>query len=258
MPTPLVQSVMRALGVLDELTAASGGGEGISLSELARRTRLRPNTLHNILRSLIAAGYAEAPGGGRYREGPKCRRMGLRNHSGEWAVLLTPLLDDLVETTGESVVFCVLADVERIIIYHRESDHPVRVVNHMEPHRHFFSLATSRVLAAWSPPETRRTLVARWGMPGGAFDNIRSLTSLNRALDAIRAAGHARCLSHDGHVLNLAVPALDPAGALLGALGCYAPALRCPSASVRQILSEMQRTGDKVHATLKGLLADAS
>ena len=68
MPTPLVQSVMRALGVLDELTAASGGGEGLSLSELARRTRLRPNTLHNILRSLIAAGYAEA---GRQAAAPR-------------------------------------------------------------------------------------------------------------------------------------------------------------------------------------------
>lgn len=258
MPTPLVQSVMRALGVLDELTAASGGGEGISLSELARRTKLRPNTLHNLLRSMIAAGYAEAPGGGRYREGPKCRHMGLRNHSGEWALLLTPLLDALVAKTGESVVFCVLADVERLIIFHRESSHPVRVVNHMGPHRHFFSLATSRVLAAWSPPETREALVGRWGLPGDAFDSIESLAALHRALDAIRAAGIASCLSHDGHVLNLAVPALDPGGRLLGALGCYAPALRCPPPRVRGLLAAMKRTGLQVHATLNGLLAQGS
>ena len=258
MPTPLVQSVMRALGVLDELTAASGGGEGISLSELARRTKLRPNTLHNLLRSMIAAGYAEAPGGGRYREGPKCRHMGLRNHSGEWALLLTPLLDALVAKTGESVVFCVLADVERLIIFHRESSHPVRVVNHMGPHRHFCSLATSRVLAAWSPPETQEALVGRWGLPGDAFDGIESLAALHRALDAIRAAGIASCLSHDGHVLNLAVPALDPGGRLLGALGCYAPALRCPPPRVRGLLAAMKHTGLQVHATLNGLLAQGS
>ena len=156
------------------------------------------------------------------------------------------------------MVFCVLADVERLLIYHRESDHPVRVVNHMGPHRHFFSLATSRVLAAWSPPETREALVGRWGLPGDAFDGIKSRAALDRSLDAIRAAGHASCLSHSGHVLNLAVPALDPGGRLLGALGCYAPALRCPPPRVRGLLAAMKHTGLQVHATLNGQLTQGS
>lgn len=253
MPTPLVQSVIRALGVLDELTAADGRGEGLALSDLARRTGLRPNTLHNLLRSLIAAGYAEAPGGGRYREGPKCRRLGLRNHSGEWAERLTPLLDGLVAKSGESVVFCVLADVERLMIYHRECDHPVRVVNHMGPHRHFFSLATSRVLAAWSAPDAREALVRRWGLPGGAFDNIRSQAALNVALDAIRAAGQARCLSHDGHVVNLAVPALASGGTLLGALGCYLPEFRCKPEGERALLADMRRTAASAGKVLQNV-----
>ncbi len=253
MPTPLVQSVMRALGVLDELTAANGGGEGLSLSELARRTGLRPNTLHNLLRSMIATGYVEAPGGGRYREGPKCRHMGLRNHSGEWAVLLTPLLDELVEKTGESVVFCVLADVERLLIYHRECDHPVRVVNHMGPHRHFFSLATSRVLAAWNDTAGRDALIRRWELPGAAFDGIRTQAALHRALDIIRAVGHAHTLSHDGHVVNLAVPALAPDGKLLGALGCYLPEFRGTPAKCRKLIAEMKRAAAQVSMTLGAL-----
>lgn len=250
MSTPLVQSVMRALGVLDELTAANSGGEGLSLSELARRAGLRPNTLHNLLRSMIAAGYAEAISTGRYREGPKCRHMGLRNHSGEWAVLLTPLLDELAEKTGESVVFCVLADVERLLIYHRECDHPVRVVNHMGPHRHFFSLATSRVLAAWNDVAVRDALIHRWELPGAAFDGICTRSALHNALDAIRAAGHAQCLSHDGHVVNLAVPTLAPDGKLLGALGCYLPESRGTPAKCRKLIVGMKRMAARVSVTL--------
>lgn len=250
MATPYVQSVIRALGVLDELTAAGGRGKGLALSELARRTKIRPNTLHNILRTMIAAGYADTKGGGLYREGPKCRGMGLRNRSGEWAVTLGPILDKLVETTGESVVFCVLADVERIIIYHRESDQPVRVVNHMGPHRHFFSLATSRALAAWSPPEARAALVGRWGLPGAAFDGIESPAALHSALDALRTAGHACNLSHDGQVVNLAVPALAPDGKLLGALGCYLPEFRGAPVKCRKLLGEMKRAASQVSMAL--------
>ncbi|NLF21963.1 MAG: helix-turn-helix domain-containing protein [Lentisphaerae bacterium] len=241
MPTPLVQSVMRALGVLDLLTSPNASSEGIVLSELARQSGLQPNTLHNLLRSLVAAGYAEAAGGGRYREGPKCRQLGLRNRSGPWAALAKPLLDDLVAQTGEGVVFYLLAGVERVLLFHRECPHPVRVIEPIEPRRHFFSLATSRVLAAWSPPHMRRTLVERWGLPGEAYDGIRSVEALDAALDALRATGWARCLSHGGHVVNLAVPVLGKDDRLIGALGCYLPLSRCTPDAEPSILAASRR-----------------
>jgi DNA-binding IclR family transcriptional regulator len=233
---------MRALGVLDALTASGAREEGLGLSELARQCGLRPNTLHNLLRSLVAAGYAEAVGGGRYREGPKCRQLGLRNRSGQWAALVKPPLDALGERTGEGVVFYLLAGVERVLLFHRVCPHPVRVIEPIEPHRHFFSLATSRVLAAWSPPKIRRALVERWGLPESAYDDIRSMEALNAALDALREAGRVRCLSHGGHVVNLAVPVLGKDGRLIGALGCYLPLSRCSPGRERSLWAAARQT----------------
>ncbi|NLB70284.1 MAG: helix-turn-helix domain-containing protein, partial [Lentisphaerae bacterium] len=216
MGTPLVQSVMRALFVLDELVKAaeSEGDENIALSELSRRSELRPNTLHNLLRSLIAAGYAESGGDGRYRIGPKCRQMGMQNKASAWIEFVKPIVDDLIIKTGESALFCSLAGTERLIIYQNESDEPVRATHSTPGHRHFYSVATSRVLAACSSETVREALLIRWGTPGKEFNNADSTEVLNAVLDKVRDKGYARCLTHGDEVVNLAVPVFDNKGKL--------------------------------------------
>jgi len=257
MATPLVQSVLRALGVLDELVGESEANEAgsLALSELARRSDLRPNTLHNLLRSLIAAGYAEPAGDGRYRIGPKCRAMGMRNRVAIWAETVRPLVDELITKTGESAVFCSLAGTERLTIYLRESHNPVRATSKNPAHRHFYSLATSRVLAAWSDQSLREALLARWGIPGREFNGLRSARALNAALDLVRETGYARCLTHDDQVTNWAVPVHTPAGKLLGALGCYAPTFRSPPKRDRLVLTVLRQTAASIGAAL-GAWAD--
>ena len=148
MATPYVQSVSRAFDVLDKLTAASGRQEGVVLAELARQTGLRRNTLHNLLRTMVVAGYAEALGGGRYREGPKCRALEQRNRAQLWRERLAPLFDELLAETDESIIFTTLAGTERLFIYHRGTTlpcgrHPI------ERRTSLFQLGPPR--ASWRP-----------------------------------------------------------------------------------------------------------
>ena len=54
MPQPRVQSLDRALDLLEALASA----EELGVSELAARTGLVPSTAHRLLATLVARGYA--------------------------------------------------------------------------------------------------------------------------------------------------------------------------------------------------------
>ncbi len=90
--------VDKAMEVLSALVAT---GAPHRLAELSRRTGLAKPTVHRLLRSLAAAGFAEAAEGGSYRPGP--RLLGLAAAVlAEEPVLrhVRPVLDELHARTG--------------------------------------------------------------------------------------------------------------------------------------------------------------
>ena len=79
MPQPRVQSLDRALDLLEALASA---GE-LGVSDLAARTGLVPSTAHRLLATLVERGYAaQSASGGRYLIGYKLLELasGLAEH----------------------------------------------------------------------------------------------------------------------------------------------------------------------------------
>ena len=67
-----VQSVCKALTLLDKVVAANLLRGGAGLSELSSECCMPLNTTHNLLKSLAASGYVSLRGRGVYVPGPKC------------------------------------------------------------------------------------------------------------------------------------------------------------------------------------------
>ncbi|WP_260614231.1 helix-turn-helix domain-containing protein [Streptomyces sp. WAC02707] len=88
--------------------ALAAPGEPHRLADLARRTGFTKPTVHRLLRSLSAAGFAEPAAGGSYRPGP--RLLGLAAAVlGEDPLLrhVRAVLDELLARTGLSASFAV-------------------------------------------------------------------------------------------------------------------------------------------------------
>lgn len=56
----IVNSVKKALDILDILIFEDIDRRGISLKELSERSGIRPNTLHNILKTMKQCGYEQS------------------------------------------------------------------------------------------------------------------------------------------------------------------------------------------------------
>lgn len=93
---------------MEVLSALAAPGEPHRLADLARRTGFTKPTVHRLLRSLSAAGFAEPAAGGSYRPGP--RLLGLAAAVlGEDPLLrhVRAVLDELLARTGLSASFAV-------------------------------------------------------------------------------------------------------------------------------------------------------
>ena len=75
-----VRSVKKALELLEMIALAPPAQKGISLSELAKRMQMLPNSTRNILKTMILCGFIGQNREGRYVTGAKISAMCRQNY----------------------------------------------------------------------------------------------------------------------------------------------------------------------------------
>jgi DNA-binding IclR family transcriptional regulator len=238
-----VQSVNKALVLLDLLAFEDLAGAGLTLSDLAKRVGQPLNTTHSQLRSLVEAGYASQNDAGRYTAGPKCRQLG------QWHRLQRPESLDTIETAldalgrrlSEGVVFVTLVDGQWVSVARCAPDQAIQVAPEAMRPDNIYTLATGRILTAYANPEQLARIVARHGQPGSRWSSARGAAGLERARVEIRKRGYELIRQKTTGVVMFACPVLDDENSLLGALGCYAPLFRCPDERFRALLGHVRK-----------------
>lgn len=191
-----VESVERALSILE----AFGESEPtLSLAQLSEQTGLYKSTILRIAGSLQRFGYLERLANGNFRLGPRLWRLGsLARRSYDLDEFVRPVLRDLVEATGETAAFYVIAGEKRLCLYRLNSPRPVR--HHLD----------EGVLLPIDRGASGRILLAFSGAEGPEHDAIRA-----------RGYYHSRG-ERDPDIGALAVPVIDSVGKLRGALSVSA------------------------------------
>lgn len=191
-PGNRVEAVERALLVLE---AFREGEEALSLAALAGKTGLYKSTILRLAGSLERFGYLRRSEDGRFRLGPSLWRLGSLYRRGfDLGEQVRPELRRLVEATGETASFYVREGEERVCLYRLNSPRAIR--HHLDEGARLplAQGAAGRVLLAFGEDP-------------------------DPACEPIRRAG--RCVSlgeRDAEVAAVAVPVLDRAGRLHGAL----------------------------------------
>jgi DNA-binding IclR family transcriptional regulator len=206
----LSQTVTKALTLLDEFL---DGSAEIGLSEMTARTGMHKTTILRLCASLEEVGFLEREPGAAYRLGPKIWRLAQayrRNFRLEDVV--RPLLERIRDATGESVSYYVRDGNERVCLFRENSRAVIR--HHVEEGAR---LPLDRGVVG-------RVLMAFSGAKGTDFV-------------AIRRDGRLIAEGREPHTTSVAVPVIDGAGRLAGALVVSGPTARFTAPLCEQALA---------------------
>ena len=245
--TPGDKTLTKGLQLLEALSQCEGSR---GISELANELSLTKSNVHRLLQTLSRCGYVtQEASTERYLLSSKLWQVARRGRpSDALRRLIRPVLRDLVDETGESVLFCVLENDELVPIDQVETHYPVRV---------FFSVGQSfpidRVvmmgkaltalqliaLASRPPMEARLAIRKVQKQLQKSANYVESELS---KLSDVRNCGFAMSKGEwiDG-ANAVAVPVSDAAHSLIGVLSCFGPAERLTEARLRKIQKMLAR-----------------
>lgn len=219
-----VAAVDRALCLLG---AFRDGDEGLSLADLAQRTRLYKSTISRLLASLEFAGWVIRLDSGRYAIGPAVARLHTlyaRNFSLDQVVM--PVLRALVTQTGESAAYHVRQGRERLCLYRVDSPHPVRDHARAGDVLPLGKGAGGRVLVAFDPE------LSEWERK----DRVHYAK--------VRADGfEALAGDRSSEIAGISVPVFRKGGELAAALTLTMPVHRYDERYVKNVLAAARELG---------------
>jgi DNA-binding IclR family transcriptional regulator len=215
--------------MVDVLDSFSKDRPAWSLAELSARLDLPKSTLHRFLvglerHGLLRRGYED----GKWRLGHRlfvwgslaAESTGVRN-------IALPVLRDLAETTGETVLLTEYHNREVICIDKIETNHSVRIALNVGSRRAPHAGASSKVLMAYLPQTEIAAIIQEKGLPRYCERTITDPADLARELAQIRKCGYALSYEEtDRGAWGIATPIRNWEGEVVAALGVAGPTVR--------------------------------
>jgi len=227
-PAPrYVRSVDRAIDVL-ELLARSG--QPMSLAEIFRAVNTPKSTTLNIVRTLVRRRILELdPVSKKYKAGHLLLALaGHAGHSVDLASLSRPFLQQLAETTRESVFLGVIEQDELVYVEAVNSVEPIRYVARVGTRRPLHGTSGGKLALALLGEAVWEDYIARTGLPGYTPTTITDAEELRAQLKRFRRLGYGVSYGETmTDVMGIAAPVSQgEGGALLGVLIVGAPLFR--------------------------------
>lgn len=213
----------RGLDVLEQL---AGERDGLGLGELARRLAMSKSGTHGVLSILAKRGFVEHLPGGIYRLGLKAWHVGNGMPEADLTRVAQPILERLVQETGEGAILGVLTGFDVVYLTRVEGAQTVRVHAQVSDRIPANCTSTGLALLAFQRPDY---LDAH--LPGALSPmtetTIADPEALRRELKRTRARGYA--VNRGGwrmDVGGIAAPVLLGDGTAIAGLCVAAPSYR--------------------------------
>lgn len=171
------ESVERAMSIL---TAFSNDAPKLTLTQLAAETGLHKSTVLRLTTSMSIYGFIQRDEKGYFSIGSSVWRLGLLFRKPYLSrELVTPVLQTLVEATGESASFYVRTGDERVCLYRVNSTSVVRVHAEEGIRLNLSTGASGRVLRHFAGEDTSQAhLMNRNGTTHSVGQTIPDISSI--------------------------------------------------------------------------------
>jgi IclR family acetate operon transcriptional repressor len=249
--TPLVQSVERALSVLEAVAVSA---EPVPLAHLTQVLGIDPSSVFRLANTLKRRGYLANPNGRKhYVLGPAVWRL---SREYDWSRMLIGICRDSVKAlathTGETAHLAVREGRQVFFIdHHASGDQGVIVAGQTGKLMPLHCTAHGKALLAdFGLPE----LQALYG--SGPLDRYTARTSVSlpdlaRALGRVREQGFS---ADNGEYLEdvrcVAAPVRDRSGVVIGSIGVSAPATRMSEGRDTTLARHVRDAADHINALL--------
>src|SRR3954449_10129361 len=250
MPQPRVQSLERALDLLEALATA---GE-LGVSDLAAKTGLVPSTAHRLLGTLVARGYAaQSPNSGRYLLGYKLLELtsGLQDRLGRLRPAARPHLEAIQAETGETTNLVVLEGRDVVYVDSVSGNRIVRLFTEIGRAIPAHTSGAGKALLAWRDPADVEALLGPGPFHAATPRTLTSLDALQEDFMRIRRRGYSTDNEeHELGVACVATPIFDPAGLPLAAISISGPTSRILHAATADIAGVLREHAQEVSTAL--------
>ncbi len=246
-----VRPVKSLLKALDVLVTLGGSERALTLSEIVASTGFSRTAVYNLLTTYELRGLVRRDSHNRYELGWGLFELGEQARSrSDLSDASRPVVEDLAESTGETVLLGVLDRGCVIYVEKAESRRSIRMVEAPGRRLPLHESATGLVLLALAAPRFRERYVADLAAARGDDGTSERLLA---ATEVIRARGYATSVQDlDPDLTSASVPVHGPDGEPVAALTVAGPASRLTGARVEQFLPEILAAASGISKALGG------
>lgn len=198
--------------------------DGIGVIALSNLVKLKPPTVHNLLKTLVALKYVEQVADSKYRLSSKASQLG---HTAANQTLVRQVCEkfarELNQEFNETVVVAMYSRGIWQSLFELESQYRLKVSG-LRITRNLYISATGRCILSALSQNKRAEYIKENGQPGQEWPEVKNIEQLNKELDTIRGNGYTVMTGVD--IVAVAVPLCVPQYEIFSAIGLYMPETR--------------------------------
>lgn len=235
-----VHSVERALAILEALGRRS---QGYGCTELGQLLGLHKSTVHRLVSTLQAYGFAEKdPSTDRYKLGTRIMLLGLEAlNCLDFRKVAIPYMKELVEISRETVQLAVLDGGEVLILERDQS--PEAITVNLGLRGQVYCTAEGKVLLAHQPAERVVEILKGREMRQHTINTITDTNLFISHLEKVRSQGFAINAEEmvEG-VRAIAAPVYNHRGQAAAALSITGPSSRLTLERIYRLVTVLKET----------------
>lgn len=212
-----------------------------SVTELAEALNINKSTVSRTMATLASEGFVyKNPETNKYRLGLSIITLNsVINYHMDLFRESQPVLNRLVDATGETAHISVLDEGEIIYLQKVECKHPVQILSHVGKRNPAYCTSAGKVLLAYSDKEVVEKVIAN-GLRRFTKNTITNPDKLRQILAEVKVNGYAHTHEELSEgIESVATPIRDYTGKVIAALSVVAPTSRL---NIRKRKDITQRT----------------
>jgi DNA-binding IclR family transcriptional regulator len=239
---PRIQSLVRANAILEAVAIAPQGAA--RLADIQRATGLNKSTVHTLLETLVALGFAaQDPDTRAYRLGLRVLQLGrLAENRIDLALVARPSLIRLCQATRETVNLALPGATDALVISSLEGTYSVRATSYTGWRIYYHASALGKAMLAHFDEAHRQAIYEAAPLARLTENTITDQAALEASLDEIRTRGFSLDFEEaEIGAQAVAVALVSEGGSVHGALSVSGPAGRLPEPKMQEIAAEIRR-----------------
>jgi IclR family acetate operon transcriptional repressor len=233
------------------LEAATAPGSPHLLGDIALAAGVPKPSAHRILRTLLANGFLESDGAGRYPLGPRLRTLAAGVTAAQADARIDDLLADLSRNTGQTVHLALRTGHTATYTHKVDSGNAVQMASRVGMRLPLHTTAIGKCVLAGLPRTELTDFVAE-GLAARTPSSLTTRSALRAELDRVLAAGYAvDNEENEANVRCLAAPVRDTKGAVIGGVSVSTLTFLVPEQRLLAWAPDVIATADTVSARLR-------